>query len=261
MELTNKSYVYFYDGSFDGLLTTLALCVKRDCRVKAIVAEQHYRPNLFDEVVTIDTDVEQALKLADYLRRLDVAVFKVVFDNYLSEDCDCGFHLFQFLKLSLVYGCRVLDHLVDDSVSCVVKNGKRVSHEAHKMLGFIRFRLLKENLLYAPIETDFNVIGYCADHFCKRLKNKRWIIHDVKRDIPLYWDGKELQQIKIEAEFTSYLAEFGEVEAGHFDLEEIKFQKLWASFHTAIANEGRSNKKLQRQLMPTRYWKYLTEMK
>lgn len=255
------SKVYIYDGSFDGLLTTLALCIKGRCKAQAIATEKQYTPNLFDQVVYIETDEEQAKRLADYLKGLGPTVFKVVVDNFLSEDADCGLHLFQFVKQSLVHGSRVVHYLTDDSVSFVIKNGQKVSHEAHKLLGFIRFRQLKEKLLYAPIEPDFNVIGYCAEHFRKRLKGQQWIIHDVRRDISLYWDTKELKQIEIEEEFTRYVAEFGEVDAGHLDFEEVKFQRLWSCFHTAIANKDRTNRKLQRQFMPVRYWKYLTEMK
>ena len=120
---------------------------------------------------------------------------------------------------------------------------------------------VRDNLPYGSIEPDFNVIGYCADHFCQRLKNQQWIIHKVKRDIPLYWDCKVRQQVEIDREITRFVAESGEVKANHLDFEEHDFQKLWTSFHTAISNEERSNKKLQLQFMLARYWKYFTEMK
>jgi probable DNA metabolism protein len=103
------------------------------------------------------------------------------------------------------------------------------------------------------------VIGYCASHFRYRLANRHWILHDVGRNIALYWDTNEIQTVEIDADLTQYVARFGELPEEKLTEEEHYFQKLWKSFHTTIANPDRENKLLQLRFMPRRYWRYLVE--
>nr|WP_315988235.1 DUF4130 domain-containing protein [Desulforamulus aquiferis] len=37
------------------------------------------------------------------------------------------------------------------------------------------------------------------------------------------------------------------------------YQELWKEYFKSTAIQGRKNPKLQKQFMPTRYWKYLIE--
>jgi probable DNA metabolism protein len=41
---------------------------------------------------------------------------------------------------------------------------------------------------------------------------------------------------------------------------EARSRALWKTFHRTVAIENRINPALQRQFMPARYWKHLTEM-
>ena len=42
--------------------------------------------------------------------------------------------------------------------------------------------------------------------------------------------------------------------------EELFYQELWKVFHKSIAIKERSNKNLQMQHMPKKYWKNIIEM-
>mgnify|MGYP002569755837 CR=1 FL=1 len=42
--------------------------------------------------------------------------------------------------------------------------------------------------------------------------------------------------------------------------DERRFQLLWKSYFRALAIPQRTNERLQRRMMPRRYWKHLTEM-
>ncbi|MFW6286708.1 MAG: TIGR03915 family putative DNA repair protein, partial [Candidatus Sumerlaeota bacterium] len=99
-------------------------------------------------------------------------------------------------------------------------------------------------------EPDHNVIMMLAWHFKQRLRAERWVIHDRKRDIGLAWDGKQLHEV----------LEFPETTEDILSHDEAFYQELWRTFTRSIAVESRKNPKLQRQFMPRRYWKYLTEM-
>jgi probable DNA metabolism protein len=44
------------------------------------------------------------------------------------------------------------------------------------------------------------------------------------------------------------------------DPGDTPWEDLWRTYHRAINNPCRKNPGLQRQFMPLRYWKYLSEM-
>lgn len=44
-----------------------------------------------------------------------------------------------------------------------------------------------------------------------------------------------------------------------FSRDELDWQKLWNVYFKSIEIRERSNPRLQRQHLPVRYWKYLTE--
>lgn len=63
---------------------------------------------------------------------------------------------------------------------------RKVSRESHRMLGLIRFRNLPEDIYYAPIKPDFNILTILAPHFARRLPSQKWVIHDKKKGTGRY---------------------------------------------------------------------------
>ena len=72
----------------------------------------------------------------------------------------------------------------------------------------------------------------------------------MSRGVGVYYDKKILSfiDITLNEEVNSFYTE-----------EEKTYQKLWQTYFKNIAIKERRNLKLQRQFIPTRYWKYLTE--
>jgi len=250
---------YLYDGSFEGLLTAVALAVKSGRSVRTIQASGNYSPGLFDGPVTVPTDPDQAARLFTYLEGVSARAARLCLDAYLGEERDIGLHLVRLVRLCLAHGARAAELYSDDSIGHLTRLSRKVRGEAHRLCGLIRFRILHDQLQYAPFESDYKVIGFLAGHFRERLANRRWILHDLGRDLALYWDGHELRQIEIDPQFREEVRHQGEVPEGHLDSREYAIQQLWQTFHTVIAIADRKNRRLQRGLMPCRYWKYLTE--
>lgn len=253
--------VYLHDGSFEGLLTAVAAAVKAKGSVQAVYSRAQYLPALFDKTVEIQNDTAQAERLLQYLQNLSPLARQLAVNGFLSEDRRIGCYLCEFVSLSLTCGAEALDLHNNDAVRALHSLCRKVSFEAHRLNGLIRFRILADGLQYAPFSADHNVIGYCADHFRHRLIGRRWILHDVGRDVALYWDTETLQTVEIDQTVTRHVARFGDLPPGQSTEEEQYFQRLWQSFHTAIANPDRENRLLQLRFMPRRYWRYLIELK
>lgn len=258
--MTSPQSIYLHDGSFEGLLSAVAVAVKARQPVKGIFPRNNSTVWLFDRVVHVAADQLQAEKLLNYLKSLGGEACRLFMHAYLGEDREVGMHLYRMVRLCLHHGAKATELHSDDSIRYLSMLSRRVGCEAHRLYGLIRFRMLKDNLLYAPFSSDCNVIGYLAGHFSKRMRNNEWILHDVGRNIALHWDGLQLQQIEVDQDFAEHVRRHGEVPVEHYTDDEHYYQQLWRSFHAAIANPDRENRKLQRQLMPRRYWQYLVEM-
>ncbi|MCK9174946.1 MAG: TIGR03915 family putative DNA repair protein [Desulforhopalus sp.] len=253
--------IYLHDGSFEGLLHAVAAAVKSKEGVKGIYAENGYSRQIFDRHIRIQTDGQQALRLFDYLKKLKGSAARYALNGYLSDDRDVGIHLYWLVRECLARGPQATELYTHDSIRYLDKLSQKVGKEAHRLTGLIRFRILEDGLQYAPFESDCNVISYCARHFRKRLKNRQWILHDIRRNYALYWDCSSLQEIAIEDDFTKHVRQYGELPDARISHDEQLYQALWKSFHAAIDNKDRKNIELQRRLMPRRYWKYLSEMR
>jgi probable DNA metabolism protein len=117
------------------------------------------------------------------------------------------------------------------------------------MLGFVRFKSI-DTMFYSSIEPDHNILGLIASHFAERLPNENWIIHDLKRDTAIFYNKKEW-----------IIADFNKELSNNFIIKEETeiYENLWKDFFETIAISNRINPRLQKRMMPVRYWKHLTE--
>ena len=254
------SIIYLHDGTFEGLLHAVATAIKSPQEVQGIYAAQGFTPKIYDTLIETKTDSQQALRLFEYLKKLQGAATRLAIYGFLSEDHEVGIHLYHMVQLCLVRGPTATQLSSHDSIRYLDKLAHKVSVEAHRFTGLLRFRILEDGLQYGPFAPNCNVIGHCALHFRHRLKNQRWIVHDIRRNHALYWDTQSLQSITLDDDFTNHVRRHGEIPESRLTETERHYQQLWQTFHTAIANTKRKNLDLQRQFMPRRYWKYLIEM-
>lgn len=125
----------------------------------------------------------------------------------------------------------------------------KVTGEAHKLKGFLRFMESKDKALYAPYSPDNDITDMLMEHFAERLKSEKFVIHDVKRKIAGMYNGKEwIMNYVGEAEV--YLSEY-----------EKAFENLWKKYYVAVNIKERPHEKQMKGYMPVRYWKFLPEKK
>ncbi len=122
--------------------------------------------------------------------------------------------------------------------------------EAHRLKGLARFMQIGDNLFYSSVHPDNNVIEILGKHFIRRYPTQNFILHDKNRNIAMLYNQKEYTIIDIPSNFK--LPSISE--------EEKAFEHLWKTFFNTIAIKERTNKRLQMQYMPKKYWQDLTEM-
>ncbi len=178
-------------------------------------------------------------------------VFSVIYYVFLSSDENKELILFYFCLNARKYKSSILYRRNLKCVSEALRISEYVSHETHKFKGFVRFKELENNVLYAEIEPVNNVLFLISKHFAKRLKSEYWIIKDVKRNILSIYDKKEFIIVS-DDEFVLATDKVSDKENLMVD--------LWKVFYKTIGISERKNDRCRMNFMPKRYWKYLTEM-
>ncbi len=249
---------YVYDGTFDGFLTAVCEAMEREELPEQIVTAEKLEMNLFIETRQIETDFERAKGfLGEIIKKLSRDGLKTVLYCYLSDEPGTEIGLCEYLRKVMAANENIETKLTDPVVLKVRKTGEKVAKEVLRLKGIIRFRQIESGFFYAPIEPDHQITPLLAEHFRKRFADQRWFIHDRRRNCGVLFDGNEVRFLK-EVDLKPELEDLTP-DSSHFSTEELDWQKLWNVYFKNIEIRERSNPKLQRQHLPVRYWKYLTE--
>ena len=135
---------------------------------------------------------------------------------------------------------------------------RKVAREKHRMEAFVRFQLTKDDLYYAMIQPDYNVLPLISKHFTSRYADQKWLIYDSLRKYGLYYDLHKTVEVQLNFEIDVNNKTL--LHTIHDEKEEL-YQKLWHQYFTSVNIVARKNMKLHIQHMPKRYWKNLVEKK
>lgn len=244
--------IYLYDGSFEGLMTSVYEAYYSTIKPEEIVSIYDYTESIIYSKINIVTDEIKADKVINAIKnKISKDALQNVFYVYLSSINGSDTLLYKYIRLGFSLG-RVLDqHLHNDIVSSIHKIVRKVQLESHNMLGFIRFREISPNFYYSQIEPDHNIISLIAPHFSRRLSSQNWIIHDLRRGVAALYNGEDWVIHTMNSENSNLFT--------HAVNDSI-YEKLWKEYFKTIAIKERPNAKQQSSLMPKRYWKHLTEL-
>jgi probable DNA metabolism protein len=158
--------------------------------------------------------------------------------------------LFESVEASLSDTCEGLDEAYH----------KKLWKEFDRLRGLLRFKPVSQkrsagggeaynSVRYiARCAPDYFVLPLLADHFFLRFGGTPWAIIDEKRRLVLSCDPGKRPVLTCEENR-------GPPDAGEWD----DWEKLWKNYFHSINNENRNKPQLQKQFLPRRYWKYLTE--
>jgi probable DNA metabolism protein len=242
--------VFLYDGSFESLMGLCGNLIKRDEVPDDIVVEGKEENVLFGESVYPSIDDTAGKRIIDAVENKSVEALRYICGAFLSEINGSEKAIFDFLSLIHIKGWRVIDNLAEDSVLSIFRMQQKVFIEKHRMLGLLRFSELSDGTFYSPYEPDHNITCLVAPHFKERLAQQNWIIHDVKRNIGAMYKKQTGRWELFNIEQSSRI---------RYSEREEDYQKLWHHYCREISIPERKNPRCQKQFMPVRYWKHLTE--
>jgi len=144
----------------------------------------------------------------------------------------------------------------DPLVNSILKAAQKCGREIHRIMGFLRF--VEKDEYYVAMCAPDNFILHClAEHFTLRFGNTPWAIIDEKRSLIL------IRRPSQEASLESLYEEDGNgkiiIKDEFAGDNESTYEDYWRLYHRSLLIESRKNLNLQRQFIPLRYRKYLTE--
>ena len=250
--------VFRYDKTFEGLLSVVFDAYSRKSFPEKLIGENDIEPMFSVEVHTVITQTVNSgrvwLALQKKLSRIAVNMISAV---WLSEEEDCDLLIFKYI-------CKVFDskrsietNFGDDVILQMAQLAKKVNREAEHIRQFTRLQKAADDIYFAPVVAKYNALPLSVSYFQDRFSDQKWVVYDIQRKYGFYYDLTKPVEITLDGEGSHLLS--GKLDEELMAQDEKLFQELWKGYFNALTIKERINLKLQRQHMPKRFWKYLTE--
>lgn len=238
--------IYYYDGSFEGLLCCIFDSYANKEVLTAIYRDEDALPTLFASR-TIQTNREHANRVLRKVVKCSSYAAELLHKGFLTCLPEKELYLYRMVVRLLKEGAEFLRNFSDETVYPVASAVRHLNGEAHLLKGFVRFSELG-GVLGSEIEPKNRVLPLLRSHFCARYREERFFIYDrTNKEALFYADGKAVIQ---PLEFFQMAPP---------DETEANYRVLWKRFYDTIAIKERYNPKCQMTQMPKRYWNTMTE--
>ena len=241
--------IYLYNNTFVSLLNLIKELIKNKI-IPLNIKDINYQKTLIDNVIYLEINEDENI-ISEMINKIGINTFNTMYYVFLSNNENKEIIIFYFFVHSLKYKNKIFYMRNIKSVNEALRISKYVGHENHKFKGFLRFKELDNNILYAEFAPENNILFLISNHFKIRLKNEYWIIKDVKRKIISIYDKNDFI-ILDEDDFKLHTNEISS--------EEKNIEELWKNFYKTIAIKERKNERCRMNFMPKKYWKYITEV-
>ena len=258
--------ILLYEPSFEGWLSAVYYVYEHKLQHDEslqLIAQDRYVPSLISVATSVNTDDEQARRVLTKLNKLlSRSGMRQILWGFLSEKDNIGTTLFHIVKYAIDYPKRrVLEDLGHLDVLELAQTVKSVGREKHRMEAFVRFEHTTDDIYFARVAPDFNVLPLIGEHFRQRYQDQHWAIYDLTRGYGIYYD-KSLSTPSHPAALQTITDLDDAVlrnPASIHSADEQRYQKFWQGYFTNVNIKERKNPRLHKQYLPQRYWKYLSE--
>ncbi len=250
--------LYFtYDKTLEGLLTGIYDAFYRKEIPLKLISDTASIP-LFTESHKITTDPAKAERVLNGLSgKISQSAIHMLYTCFQSESEDVENAIFRYICKAFRSEKSIELNFADEDVMELSKVYKKVTREEERMRQFIRFQKTADGIFFACVEPKYNVIPLTLGFFEDRFADQQWLIYDIKRACGWYYDRHKTEEVRFEQPLFDFTT--GKLSNEILEDEEIDFQQLWRKYIQSISIKERMNLKLQRQHMPKRFWKFLTE--
>ena len=185
--------IFVCEDSLDGILT--GVYEAWDSRLGhenvRLQTEAEGTLELFCQYRTAGVSQEKALKVMNKLKsRISERACLAVYRASLSKEPKRAEWIFQFIRLGLTYGRRILSMMQEEAVYEIFRIDRCVGNEAHLLTEFLRFERLDSGIFYGQVGPENDVLELLAPHFSDRFPDMDWVIFDENRKKAAFHDGR-----------------------------------------------------------------------
>lgn len=244
-----RNLICTFDSTFDGFLTAVHYTIVNRIRPIQICAECNAQLFFGCEILFIPTDNTAADLVRNALcDKVGYDGFKRAYYAFLCSRNDAVMTSYTYILYAFKYGKKLYNYRAVEDIDRAYKLEHKVSHEADRMKGFLRFSVMEGGVQYATMEPDNDILPLIMPHFADRLKAIPFVIHDLSR-----------KTVGVCAHGRWFITSAEGITPPKLSSDENQYRKLWQSFYNAISIKERKNTRLQTQLMPKKYRKQMTE--
>jgi probable DNA metabolism protein len=255
----NNNFNYIYDSTFEGFLSVVFRAYETKCLPEQIEISGKGGYALFSKTEEVPSDTLKARRVWDGLiKKTSIKNARMVHAAFLSQLPGTEMLLWRYLnKIFASTNPCFYQNMLDEDVFQLVQTARKVKKEAHRFLGFVRFQQTADDILFAPIAPDHDILTLIGDHFKKRYVGQKWVIYDTRRNYGIFYDMEQIQEIHLENPQMN--PETGKLLPGAKNQQEDFYRQLWQQYYRSVNIAGRSNPRQMTRMMPRRYWRYLPE--
>ena len=249
---------FVFDATWEGMLSAVFDAFSLRRMPQELLRAGAQMPMFADAIHEVTTDAAHARRVWRGLKaKLPAGAMAALTASFLSELPEMDIHIFSYMVKVFRSPQGVERDFSDTDVLTVFETARKVRHEQHRVLQFMRFQKAADGTYFGIMEPIYNVMPLTVPHFTDRFADQRFILYDKRRGFGYYYDGHEPVEITMPENLPHITT--GKLTDDVMDPDERLFQQLWQTYFKSIAIAERRNLRKQRQDMPVRFWKYLTE--
>lgn len=263
---------YIYDGSFEGLLSAIFAITAAHDTGADIMREGDLQPRLGQELIAVETNLSHAQRIRrTILCAYGPQVFKSIYHAALSDNAAAPLIVYRFVTYALKLhnpcahcprksccanpctqsaSSAILDDLGNPIVLALVDAARATVNEWDRLRQFIRFEHREGDVWFARCNPRAFVVPLLLPWFADRFNGQRFVIYDETHHVSGVWDGT-----------YAHLVKSDDVTPPPYTTEESQMQHAWINYWNHITVAERYNPELQRQYMPKRLWRNITEVR
>lgn len=255
--VNQTEYVLLCEDSQEGVFTGVYEAYNQKLNVENVwlVAGEEENLRLFAEYIPIKTDAEKSMKVARTVRGLageeSYERLCLTLSSTAEDKAQAVFQTIVRMLQNKKNAAGILNQLTDTYVHRVFELSRKTGNEVHRLREFLRFQELQNKVLYAEIGPKNDVLVYLMPHFSDRFPMENFLIYDEGRRLlgvhPAQGEWYLMRDVMLEQELLMY------------SQEEEKYRELFRCFCKKIEIPERENVKLQRNLLPIKFRKYMVE--
>ena len=247
--------VFLCEDSVCGILTGVYAAwdsKKGHANVK-LALKEGYQPELFMEYQGVEPDMEKADKVFRTLeQKMYREDFEALYRAVLSADEQKADSIYKMIVLALHNRRKLIHNLEHLVISHIFRNARKTANEAAHYREFLRFRELENGSLFSVLAPQAQILPLIGEHFADRFPMENFMIYDRTHHAMLLHPAGQSWLI------YDGIEDFSE-EALLLSEKEKEMSRGWRIFFDTVAIKERKNQKLQQQLMPGKFRRYVTE--